>query len=198
MKEVKGPLLFLTAICLIMLSSCPLESGDPMAALQGLPKSKDQWGRFQKKIPNNIGNTFTGDPATTRTISWQSSVSTGEVIIDNILYPSTGIAYTYDSQITYLHRVDLTGLEPGKTYKFLAGSPGAYSPIYSFKTANSAYPDGFSIIHVTDPQIGTSAADSTDAEAWKRVIENAVKKCPDAAFIVSSGDLVNNINEKKA
>ena len=178
-------------ISLMVLASCLNAddfSNELIYTLQGLPKKKVEWGSIAENIPNNIGNTFTGDPKTTRTITWQSTIDTGEVIIGNNHYPSIAVK----QGTFYFHRVDITGLEPGKTYRFVAGSLNSYSPIYSFRTESLNFPNGFSIIHITDPQIGTDK-DATDAEVWKQVIEAALKKCPDAAFVVNTGDIVNNI-----
>ena len=201
MKEAVMPFMrncfLLTAVILTMLSSCP--AGDDDAAkelieiLKGKPKKENQWGDLSTTVPNNIGNTFYADPETTRTISWQSGIAAGEVIIGNNRYLSTSVQ---DGDY-YFHRVDITDLMPGKTYRFIAGASDRYSPIYSFKTKNSNYPNGFSVIHITDPQIGTSDKNSTDAEVWKRVIEAAVKKCPDAAFVANTGDVVDSIKETR-
>jgi len=69
-----------------------------------------------------------------------------------------------------------------------------YSPVYSFKTENSS--GDFTIIHITDPQIG-NGNNRGDAAVWKRVIEAARKKCPDAVFVVNTGDIVDNARETR-
>jgi len=93
MKRVMGRALVLTAICLAILASCPgakIDNEDLIDTLKGQPKDANSWGDPPpSEIPNNIGNTFTGDPKNTRTITWQSTKNTGEVIIGNTRYPST-------------------------------------------------------------------------------------------------------------
>jgi len=183
-----------------MLSSCNGGGEDNTIDLidaiePGNPKRESNWGNLAAHVPNNISNTFTGDPGTTRTITWQSSRSPGEVIMGNNRYPSTSVFH--DNY--YFHRVDINGLNPGKTYRFMAGTAngGYYSPIYSFKTASNN-PTSFSILHITDPQIRASSDDKIpDSKSWKRVIEAAVIKCPDAAFVVNTGDIVNNKREDR-
>jgi len=183
----------LAAVCLLMLASCfGTDNNEELIDIfKGKPKKEEDWGKLDRSIPNNIGITFTGDPETTRTITWQSAAASGEVIIGNDRF----IAASDKHGDNYYHQVNLTGLVPGQTYRFIAGASSGYSPIYSFKTENASSPNDFYVLHITDPQIGTSSLTRTDAETWKRLIESAVKKCPDAAFVVNTGDIVNNINE---
>ena len=159
----------------------------------GRAKAQEQWGTLVTNIPNNLGNTFTSNPKTTRTISWQSTLGAGEVIIGGSHYTAT----TTSRGGYYFHRVDVSGLAAGETYSYIAGSiapdgTGYYSPVYSFKTENSA--GSFTILHITDPQIG-NGNNKDDAAVWKQVIEAARKKCPEAAFVVNTGDIVNNSRE---
>ena len=188
---------FIAVTSLLLLASCPgveHTSEELIDVLQGSPKKENVWGSLSAKNPNNIGNTFTADSKTTRTITWQSGMDTGEVIIGNNRYTSTSVLQNE----MYFHRVDITGLAPGKTYRFIAGTTDRYSPIYSFKTENSSYSDGFSVIHITDPQIRKSNSNAeNDAKIWKQVIEAAVKTSPDAAFFVNTGDVVDKINEDR-
>jgi len=167
--------------------------------LAGSPKPQTSWGTLitYSYIPQNISNTFTGDPATTRTITWQSRTSTGVLIIDDASHGGTSHTATLTSSGGgwYYHRVDLTGLEPGETYRFIVGSPSAYSPVYSFTTPVINAGSSFFVIHVTDPQIGDNST-TVDAAVWKRVLEKAVAMYPQAAFIVNTGDLVNNNREQ--
>jgi predicted phosphodiesterase len=60
--------------------------------------------------------------------------------------------------------------------------------VYSFTTEGTNNSSGFSVLHITDPQIEISA----QATVWKRVIETAVNKYPDAAFVVNTGDIVED------
>ena len=170
--------------CLVLSFS----GADSLQAGQGKPQEK--WGTLANDIPNNIGNTFTSDPKTTRTITWQSAQNSGEVIINGNHYTSTAVS----GGAYYFHRVDVSGLAPGETYRYIAGSAGYYSPGYSFKTANIS--GSFTILHITDPQIGTGN-NADDAAIWKRVIEAARKKCPEADFVVNTGDMVNNSSEAR-
>jgi len=176
----------------------PVEEPPQLAeTLAGAPKSQGLWGTMVSNIPNNISTTFTGNPETTRTVTWQSNLTTGEAIIGDNRYPST----TANSATSgyYHHRVDVTGLTAGTTYKFIVGTTAGateyYSPLYNFttKSASGSSVD-FKVIHITDPQVGTSTL-ANDAAAWKRTLEAAVAKCPEAAFIVNTGDIVENAKD---
>jgi len=156
----------------------------------GPGKDRALWGTLTANIPSNIGNTFTSDPKTSRTITWQSTISSGEVIMGGNSYTSTATS----NNSYYFHRVDISGLSAGETYSYIAGSAGYYSPVYSFKTENSS--GDFTILHITDPQIG-SGSNADDAAIWKRVIETARNKSPEAVFVVNTGDIVENAAERR-
>jgi len=189
-KPFLKKILFFTVILGIVFASCNSDNilnETSIDGLAGTAKIQQQWGTLVENIPNNIGNTFTGDPETTRTITWQSTHTTGEVIIDEIHYPST--TTLHDNY--YFHRVDITGLEAGKTYRYIVGSAGFYSPVYNITTQSTNLVEGFSILHITDPQIGAGNF-TNDAAIWKRTIESAIKKVPHAAFVVNTGDVAEN------
>ncbi|MDO5401806.1 MAG: metallophosphoesterase [Eubacteriales bacterium] len=73
-----------------------------------------------------------------------------------------------------------------------------WSSEYSYKTGNT---DSFSVILTGDPQIGASgssddysAEDSStarDTYNWNKTMEQALDTCPDAAFLLSAGDQIN-------
>ena len=195
---MKKNFVIFTAIIVILLSSCTDKAPESSPAdfnieqLAGAPKPPEQWGTQVSNFPNNVANTITGDPLTTRTITWQSTLQRGEVITCNTRYPSTAVLISR----RYHHRVDLSGLTADTEYSFIAGYTGAYSQVYSFTTGKTVDHDGFSVLHVTDPQIGSTIGEyEVDAAVWKRVIESAVEKCPDAAFIVNTGDITENADK---
>ena len=153
----------------------------------GSCKPEKHFGEIVSDIPNNIGNTFTGDPGTTRTITWQSTSSNGEVVIGKSRFPSTStLNTTFTTDRFYSHRVDLTNLLPGTTYNYFVGRENFYSSVYSFTTKPANLPDGFYVIHITDPQV----TNKDTAAVWGRVIEAAIKKYPTSAFVVNTGDVV--------
>ena len=192
MKKYAG-FAVLTLFFVLLVISSPDNSFSPLnpSGINNLPgrrKAQALWGKLVPDIPNNIGNSFTSDPKTTRTISWQSTLNEGEVIIGGRHYASktaSGGAY-------YFHRVDISGLTPGESYSYIAGYGSHYSPVYSFKTESSS--GEFTILHITDPQLGEVNV-TNEAEVWMRVIESARRECPEAAFAVNTGDIVSNAKE---
>ena len=188
--DMKNRLIFFLVIITLLMFSCPENIPDLhptdeyINTLAGKGKEQAEWGIFVPNIPNNIGNTFTADPKTTRTIIWQSTINKGEVIIGKEHYPSV----ISSRGSIFHHRVVINNLEPGKTYNYIAGSEGYYSPVYSFTTESNSS-GNFSVIHITDTHITTS---KSDAGVWKRVIESAAGKSPEAAFVIHTGDVVED------
>jgi hypothetical protein len=170
-------------------------------------------------IPNNIGNTFGTNPATTRIITWQTGTNANNQVElgDVMLTPSQGTTINYTRTLgefvngiptrTY-HRAVITGLVANTLYSFNCGNnnpTGGRSPTYTFKTAPSTMPsNGFTILHVTDPQIGnrdvgsnnTTEANIETAQAWQRTIDAGILRMEinstPPAFIVNTGDVINN------
>ena len=183
-------------IIVLILASCPdAESElDPetidLNLLAGKAKPQEQWGIFTVNFPNNIGNAITGDPKTSRTITWQSSLRNGEVIIGQTTYPSTSILYNRQ----FFHRVDVHGLEPGQSYSYIAGWKDAYSPVYNFKTENADNSAGFTVLHLSDQHV-EFINDEESAAVWKRVMESALRTSPNAAFVVNTGDITEDNDE---
>ena len=84
-------------------------------------------------------------------------------------------------------------LRPGITYYYRytenydpAGCD--WSGTFSFKTQNSG---SFSAILAGDPQIGASGCIPADAFNWEKTLACAVRKAPDASFLLSAGDQIN-------
>lgn len=160
----------------------------------GKGKNSSLWGSFVGQIPNNISNTFTNDPKTTRTITWQTGTEypTGSVFINETEYKATSKL----SGGRYYHRVDITGLRPNTTYEYYCGAEGAYSKTYTFKTEGYYTEDNnsFSIIHVTDPQIAAITAQD-DSTSWARTINAAENTVDNPSFVLNTGDMVEDMDE---
>ena len=182
--------------------------------LAGAGKSDSQLGTFVDNIPNNIGNTFGEDSKTTRIITWQTNatITSGHVIFDAIEANTTGMTKLANSNLvvgnTRYHRVELDGLKVNTEYTFICGTPGNYSKVYTFKTEPETLGrDGFTIMHVTDPQIGISgrvidamatggaelekASNEYQASLWNKTLSAGVKRIDNLAFTVCTGDMVN-------
>ena len=127
----------ITSLCLIITLLFISVIGAFAAATPGAGKPQAQWGTFVSDIPNNIATTFTGDPKTTRTITWQTgtSISSGKVVIGTTDYPA---ARTTSGGRAF-YKAELTGLTPGTTYNYVCGdNTNGYSKLYSFTTEASS------------------------------------------------------------
>lgn len=89
------------------------------------------------------------------------------------------------------HTIKLTGLEAGKKYTYRVGDAekGWWSEKGVIRTAEGG-DEGFTFIYVTDPQ----AQRPEHFERFAEVIDTAYGEHPDARFIVSAGD---NVDEGK-
>ncbi len=82
---------------------------------------------------------------------------------------------------------------PNKTYYYrytdaIEDEIVHWSEIYTYKTHETG---SFSVILTSDPQIGGSTSLPADTYSWNRTLEQAVKTCPDASFILAAGDQID-------
>ena len=92
------------------------------------------------------------------------------------------------------HTVSLTDLEPGATYYYRVGDAekGWWSETGKITTADGSKNTTF--FHITDPQ---SQSEAQYERAWANITETAFKLYPDADFILSTGDHVDNADNTK-
>lgn len=87
-----------------------------------------------------------------------------------------------------IHKVQLGKLTAGTEYVYRVGTgKGEFSSQGIFKTAEHNS-NSFKFIWLTDSQ-GSNASDNI---AWKDTLEKAISKCPDAEFLLHTGDMVSN------
>lgn len=153
-------------------------------------------------VPDHITLTWSQDPATTQTISWRTSVSISNGLVqyskdaDSANFPDKAATaeeaakkLTTDAGDINIHTATLTGLEPGTKYIYRVGDGTNWSEKHSFTTeANNTQNFKFLIFgdsqsgQVTNPEYGP----------WKTTVQNAFNANKDAKFIVNVGDLVEN------
>jgi 3',5'-cyclic AMP phosphodiesterase CpdA len=73
-------------------------------------------------------------------------------------------------------------------YRLGTGQAGEWSDVYEFSTRDG---ETYSAILIGDAQIGAGNI-YNDVAGWRDTLEKALQKAPDAAFILSVGDQVNN------
>lgn len=81
-----------------------------------------------------------------------------------------------------VHKVRLTTLQPGTPYIYRVGVGGNWSEWFQFKTAKEM--GAFSFLYFGDTQAG-------NREVFSRNIRMAYKTCPNTAFMLFAGDIVN-------
>jgi hypothetical protein len=146
--------------------------------------------------PDGVCLTWNGDPRSTQAVQWRTAPSVpdgwieyregdnGEVVQKEALAATIEDPMVKNDPVNHRFSVALSGLTPGKAYNYRVGSKqkNVWSDWASFTTA----PDGpapFSFVYLGDVQIGF--------DYWKNLLASASKRCPDAAFYVVAGDLVN-------
>ena len=155
--------------------------------------------RAPKKIPDRIVLTWSGDPATTASVTWRTDTSIaqaeGQIAEANASANFTTWARSETARtekwkrnrlVAHFHSVTFKGLKPNTLYAYRVGSDKIWSSWYQFRTA-SAEPEVFTFIYLGDAQ-------NNLLSLWARTIRTAVLDAPHADFIIHAGDLVNNAN----
>ena len=146
--------------------------------------------------PKRIILSWTGDPETTMTVSWQTdpgapdgwveygkdpSLSGAKKIPAISAKPTSGIALD-----AVVEQAELTGLAPGTTYYYCAGNGNVKSGIRRFQTAASQEPS-FSFLYMGDIHTGVG-----DDNQWRDLLNFAARANPGIAFGVFGGDIVDS------
>lgn len=150
-----------------------------------------------QQIPFNITLTWTQEPATTQTITWQTKSAdkgliklTGETgytqlfhdpVIKNAALEKL-VSLTGES--LFFYSATLTGLTPDTKYLYRVGDGKTWSKKLSFTTAEENA-TAFQFLVFGDSQ------SYDDYAIWKRTLQGAVKLNPQAEFFVNVGDLVD-------
>jgi hypothetical protein len=147
--------------------------------------------------PRQVHLGFVGDPRTSVVAQWrtQDETTTATVIryaagadlsADQLTETRTGIQFGYrgtGTDVFRVHQAHLCGLEPGTAYSYQVGAEGAFSPVYTFRTAPdvAANPDA----EVVFGFVG----DSRDGyDVWSQLVGELAKRSPD--LVLYSGDAV--------
>ncbi len=157
--------------------------------------------------PDQVVLTWSGDPRTTQAIQWRTSprTRTGRVLFGRradtlTVHPrpmrevkarteTLRDRRLLNDPVVHRHTVELTGLEPGTTYRYAVGdgSRRGWSEFREFTTAGDGSAP-FSFIYMGDAQNGL--------DRWGSLVQGAFRERPDAAFYLMAGDLVNRGNNR--
>ncbi len=147
--------------------------------------------------PRHVHLGFIGDPRTSMVAQWRTKDETTRATViryaagadlsaDQLTEQKTGIQFGYKAtgaQIYRVHQAHLCGLEPGTAYSYQVGSEGAFSPVYTFRTAPdvTANPDAEVVLgFVGDTRDGY--------DVWSQLVGQLQQRSPD--LILFSGDAV--------
>lgn len=137
-----------------------------------------------------VRQVMTKDPATSRTIMWQSEYEENGSLVEYRVkgakegesVPAENTRFTDDHVTRFLHEAHLTNLKPNTDYEYRVGYGDKRSEWYPLRTWDSPV---FTALIFPDSQ-------SADYSGWDRLAKKAYADHPDAAFFVNMGDLVDN------
>ncbi len=163
-----------------------------------LPSAADVKAVYKPTLlPDRIVLTWTGDPSTTQAVTWRTSTEVTEAfaeiteaghgpeIVENAIRVNAVFqSLRTDLSTAHYHTVEFRGLKPSTKYAYRVGDGVNFSEWFHFSTASDR-PEPFSFIYFGDTQCNVLSMCS-------RVIRDAYRAAPDAAFLLHAGDLVNS------
>lgn len=147
-------------------------------------------------MPDRIVLSFSGDPRTSRSVNWRTSVAVDQGIAEIVqaeagpYFPekarqvlATAEALKTDLSTAHYHSVTFKDLQPGTKYAYRVGDGTNWSEWFQFEMA-APENEAFSFVYFGDAQ-------NNIRSMWSRVIREAYRDAPKAAFLLHAGDLVN-------
>lgn len=158
-------------------------------------KASDKKGADPTPWQVHLG--FVGDPRTSIVAQWRTKdeatlateirYAAGENLPpEQLTEKTTGIQFGYrttGTQIYRVHQAHLCGLEPGMAYSYQVGTAGAFSPVYTFRTA----PD---VVASPDAEVvlGFVGDSRNGYDVWAQLATQLQQRAPD--LVLFSGDAV--------
>ena len=141
--------------------------------------------------PLSVRQIVAADNTRGRTVMWQlpSEVpavleirETGSTVVVSFRAVSHLLRGSNGAPDSYIYEAAAQNLTPGKTYEYRTRTGDSVSPWMTLRTDNGA---SFSALIFPDSQ-------SADYNVWKNTAQKGFEKMPDADFLISMGDLVDN------
>lgn len=155
-------------------------------------------GRGATVVPDHITLTWTGNPATTMTVTWRTDTTITNGLVEYKKCATSPRApqyakasssdFTTDLQSTSIFMATLTGLSPNTKYSYRVGDGKHWSSTHTFTTADPKA-HKFKFLVFGDSQ--SVAGGESPYKLWHDTVQNAYKANPDAKFMVNVGDLVD-------
>ena len=160
------------------------------AALTGCGTKASESVR-ETMTPLSVRQVVAADNTRGRTVMWQlpSEVpavleirETGSTVVVSFRAVSHLLRGSNGAPDSYIYEAAAQNLTPGKTYEYRTRTGDSVSPWMTLRTDTGA---SFSALIFPDSQ-------SADYNVWKNTAQKGFEKMPDADFLISMGDLVDN------
>lgn len=148
-------------------------------------------------LPDRIVLCWSGDPTTTQSVNWRTDTTVAQAFAeiapagDGQMFrqaakrlPAATEPLKTDLNECHYHSVTFEGLSPKTRYAYRVGDGENWSEWNQFSTA-SPEAEPFSFVYFGDAQ-------NEVLSMWSRVVREAYRDAPKAAFLLHAGDLINN------
>ena len=197
-------------ICILFLVLCgtgsALEEGAGTGTMDGSGNAADAgsdflWGPVNSVLMGEAsvfsqGPYLTGTTVNETTVNWRGTIPVGGIVAcsSDAYYKETGC---YEQEIiddasVSLHRVHLTGLQPGTCYHYAVTIGGETSGDHTFRTFPEEGPFTFIVYGDTQEQIPYF----TQEDRHNLVAERIAANEPDALFVLHVGDMVCMVDDE--
>ncbi len=163
----------------------------------------DQEAHRPSAIPDRIVLTWNGDPATSQAVTWRTDLSVRRALAE-IAVADDGPLFGFDAKTVvtkttpletnlgaaHYHTATFEGLKPKTRYAYRVGDGENWSEWSQFSTASDR-PEPFTFIYFGDAQNELKSH-------WSRVVREAYRDAPKAAFLLHAGDLVDRATNDAA
>jgi len=160
------------------------------------PQVSDRELHKPTRMPDRIILSWTGDTATTQTVTWRTSTEVGSAFAEIALSepgsqfrkktrrrPAQTSFFKSDLSECHIHTVQFQELKPATKYVYRVGDGINWSEWFQFRTASQSN-EPFSFIYFGDTQ-------NRNRSLGSRCIRQAFIQAPGAAFTLYVGDLIN-------
>lgn len=195
MRFVVGSVLLLITALVIESQGCAAHDGETDQLQQVTAVERAEMYK-PTAMPDRIILTWSGDPKTTQSVNWRTSVEVAVGLAEiteaeaGPYFPekarqvaAVSQALKTDLSTAHYHSATFKDLKPGTTYAYRLGDGTNWSEWFQFRTA-AAKAEPFSFVYFGDAQNNLRSM-------WSRVIREAYREAPKAAFLLHAGDLVN-------
>ena len=148
-------------------------------------------------LADRVVLTLNEDPQTTQTVTWRTSTEVAigfaeiakaeagpNFLTKAVRFTAASEALKSDINTAHYHSLTFRDLQPGTMYVYRVGDGTNWSEWFQFETA-PAEVEPFSFVYFGDAQNDVRSM-------WSRVIRQANRDAPKAAFMLHAGDLVNH------